>query len=232
MDRTSENLAMSRARARLRRQRWQWSLLGLLTMAASALLAVSATMRGGYALFSMAGLGLAFLVLGLTVVLAFDLWGQREADLEAARIGGGRDHVQSAEALNLLGLAAFGLVYMVFGVEAAWGVAAGDEGLREGYRALSSLAIPVAVMAVILGRKQARRRPGALPKPADELTIFFRQDALVWAVTATLIAAAVLFVAGLFQPPLAVAGMPALFELAALTAALRYWWLDRQASRG
>ena len=51
MDRTSENLAMSRARARLRRQRWQWSLLGLLTMAASALLAVSATMRGGYVLF-------------------------------------------------------------------------------------------------------------------------------------------------------------------------------------
>lgn len=234
MDRTSADLATSRARARarLRQQRWQWGLLGLLATAALALLVVSVNMRVGYALFSMAGLGLALLVLGLTFVLAADLWGRREADLETVKVGVGRDHLQSAEALNLLGLAALGLVWTVFGVEAAWGVAAGEDGLGEGYRAMSSLVIPAAVMSVILGRKQSGRRPGALPKPADELTIYFRRDALVWAVTATLIAAAVLFVVGLFQPPLAVASMPALFEVAALTAALRYWWLDRQASRG
>jgi len=232
MDKASAEMAASNAQARLKRQRWQWAFLGLLALSAAALLVVSMSMDGGFALFSMAGAGVAILVLGLVVVLAFDLWGQREADLETAKVGGGRDHVQSAEALNLLGLAAFGLVYMAFGIEAAWKIAAGGDLFREGYRAVFSLVMPMVVMSVILGRTQPRRRPGASPKPADELTIFFRRDALVWSVRATFVGATAIYLIGLFRPPLAVASLPALFELAALTASLRYWWLDRQASRG
>jgi len=224
-------LSKSRARARLKRIKREGFLLVGLAVAAFGLMIVAATMRAS-ALLSMAGFGFGLAVLGLTLVLAFDLWGRREADLETAAGGLDRDKVQSAEALNLVCLSALGLLYTAFGVEAAWRIASGVGDFDDWKPAVASLAMPLAVMSVMLGGKVWQRRAGAKPEAADELTIHFRRSATAWAFRVSLASVAALYIAGLFQAPLTVAGMPAVFEVAALTAALRYWWLDRQASRG
>ncbi|NBB66206.1 hypothetical protein GVN18_43895 [Pseudomonas sp. ODNR1LW] len=215
----------------MKRMKREGFLLGTLALAALGLMIVAAQLRGSAPL-SMAAFGFGLAVLGLTLVLAVDLWGRREADREAVTGGLDRDQVQSAEALGLVFLAALGLLYTAFGVDAAWRIASGLGDLDDWKPALACLAMPLAVMSVMLGGKVWQRRAGALPKAADELTIHFRRSATAWAFRVSLASVAVVYVAGLFQPPLTVAGMPAVFEVAAMTAALRYWWLDRQASRG
>ncbi len=206
-------------------------MLGCLALAAVGLIVVAVQMRSS-PLLSMAAAGFGLAVLALTVLLAFDLWGRREADLEALAGGLDRDQIQSAEALNLVCLSAVGLLYTAFGVEAAWRIASGVGDIDDWKPAVASLMMPFVVMSVMLGGKVWQRRAGALPKAVDELTIHFRRSATAWAFRVSLVSVAVLYVAGLFQAPLTVAGMPVVFQAAAMTAALRYWWLDRQASRG
>jgi hypothetical protein len=232
-DWNAERIALSRkrARARLKRMRREGLMLAGLALAAFALMIVAGQLKGSALLF-MAAFGFGLAVLGLTVVLAFDLWGRREADIEAVAGGLDRDQVQSAEALGLVFLAALGLLYTAFGVDAAWRIASGVGDIDDWKPAVASLAMPLAVMSVMLGGKVWQRRAGALPKAADELTIHFRRSATAWAFRVSLASVAALYIAGLFQPPLTVAGVPAVFEVTAMTAALRYWWLDRQASRG
>jgi len=232
-DWNAERIALSRtrARARLKRMKREGFLLGGLALAAFALMIMAGQLKGSGLLF-MAAFGFGLAVLGLTVVLASDLWGRRDADREAVAGGLDKDQAQSAEALGLVFLAALGLLYTAFGVDAAWRIASGVGDFDDWKPAVASLAMPLAVMSVMLGGKVWQRRAGALPKAADELTIHFRRSATAWAFRVSLASVAVLYVAGLFQPPLTVAGMPAVFEVAAMTAALRYWWLDRQASRG
>lgn len=231
MDRTATDEAKSRARARLSRQRRYWGLLACLVAAAIGLIVMAARAKGD-ALLSMTGGLLAIVVLGLAVVMAFDLWGRRQADLDLLMGGLDRDQAQSAEAFGLVFLAAMGLLYMAFGVESGWRIASQTGDLDDWWRAVFSLATPGLVMSIILSGKIWKRRPGALPKPADELALHFRQKALVWSVRVALLAGAALHVAGLYDTRLAVVGAPIVFEAAALTAALRYWWLDRAASRG
>lgn len=232
-DGNAERIALSRtrARARLKRMKREGFLLGALALAAFGLMIVAAQLKGS-ALLSMAAFGFGLAVLGLTVVLAVDLGGRLEVDREAVKGGLDKDQAQSAEALGMVFLAALGLLYTTFGVDAAWRIASGGGDIEDWKRALASLAMPLTVMSVMLGGKVWQRRAGALPKAADELMIHFRRSATAWSFRVSLASVAVLYVAGLFQPPLTVAGMPAVFEVAAMTAALRYWWLDRQASRG
>jgi hypothetical protein len=215
----------------LKRTKREGLMLGCLALAAVGLIVVAVQMRSS-PLLSMAAAGFGLAVLALTVLLAFDLWGRREADLEALAGGLDRDQIQSAEALNLVCLSAVGLLYTAFGVEAAWRIASGVGDIDDWKPAVASLMMPFVVMSVMLGGKVWQRRAGALPKAVDELTIHFRRSATAWAFRVSLVSVAVLYVAGLFQAPLTVAGMPVVFQAAAMTAALRYWWLDRQASRG
>jgi hypothetical protein len=224
-------LSRTRARARLKRMKREGLMLGCLALAAVGLIVMAVQMRSS-PLLSMAALGFGFAVLALTILLAFDLWGRREADLETLAGGLDRDQIQSAEALNLVCLSAVGLLYTAFGVEAAWRIASGVGEADDWKPAVASLMMPVVVIGVMLGGKTWRRRAGALPKAADELTIHFRRSATAWAFRVSLASVAVVYLAGLFQAPLTVAGMPVVFQAAAMTAALRYWWLDRQASRG
>lgn len=224
-------LSRSRAQARAKRQKREGLMLVCLAAAAFGLIVMAVQMRGS-ALLSMSALGFGFAVLALAILLAFDLGGRREADLETAAGGRNKDQVQSAEALNLVCLSAVGLLYTAFGVEAAWRIATGVGDIDDWKPAVASLVMPIVVIGVILGGKTWQRRAGAEPKAADELTIHFRRSATAWAFRVSLASVAVLYIAGLFQAPLTVAGMPAVFEVAAMTAALRYWWLDRQAARG
>lgn len=232
-DWNAERIALSRtrARARLKRMKREGLMLAGLALAAFGLMIVAGQLKGS-ALLSMAAFGFGLAVLGLTVVLAFDLWGRREADREAVTGGLDRDRVQSAEALGLVFVAAVGLLYTAFGVDAAWRIASGVGDLDDLWRALFALAFPLVVMTSIMSNKTVERRAGALAKPADELTVHFRQSALKWSMAMAGLSALALYLAGLFQPPLTVAGMPVVFQAAAMTAALRFWWLDRQASRG
>lgn len=232
-DWNAERIALSRtrARARLKRMKREGLMLGCLALAAVGLIVMAAQMRSS-PLMSMAALGFGFAVLALTMLLAADLWGRREADLETLAGGLDRDQVQSAEALNLVVMSAFGLLYTLFGAQAAWRIAIGHGDSDDVWRALFSLAFPLVVMTSIVSNKTAERRAGARAKPADELTVHFRQSALKWSMATAGLSVLALYVAGLFQAPLTVAGMPVVCQAAAMTAALRYWWLDRQASRG
>ena len=231
MGRATAEEMKSRARARLGRQRLEWGLLACLVLAAVILMVVAARAPEA-ALLSMTAVFFALVVLGLVVVMAFDLWGKRQADLEVLAGGPDRDQVQSSEAFGLVFLAALGLLYMAFGVEAGWRIASQTGDIDDWWSAIFSLAMPGVVMSTVLSDKFRTRQAGAPPKPADELVIHFRRHALVWSFRATLVALAAVYVAGLYDGRLAGAGAPIVFEAAALTAALRYWWLDRAASRG
>lgn len=231
MGRATAEEVKSRARARLGRQRREWALLACLVLAAIILMVMSVH-APHTALLSTAGFFFALGVLGLAVVMAFDLWGKRQADLEVLSGGPDKDQVQSGEAVNLVFFAAMGLLYMASGVGAGWRIASETGDLDDWWSAILSMAIPGVVMSTILSDKIRTQQPGALPKQADELVIHFRRNALVWAFRTTLAATAAVYVAGLYDGRLAVVGAPVMFELAALTAALRYWWLDRAASHG
>lgn len=231
MGRATAEEMKSRARTRLTRQRQEWALLACLVVAAFILIVVAVRAREP-ALLSMAAVAVALAVLGLVIVMAFDLWGKRQADLEVLAGGPDRDQVQSGEAFGLVFLAALGLLYMAIGVEAGWRIASETGSLDDWWSAIFSLAMPAFVMSTVLSDKIRTRQAGALPKPADELVIHFRRNALVWSFRTTLVAVAAIYVAGLYDSRLAVAGAPIVFEVAALTAALRYWWLDRVASNG
>ncbi|QYC09183.1 hypothetical protein [Brevundimonas nasdae] len=217
--------------ARLMRRRREGVMLGCLA-AGALILMVMAFQNPVPPLVAMVAVSLSLTVLGLTCLLFFDLWGRRDADRDALREAWDRDQVQSAEALQVVVMAAFGLLYMTFGVRAAWQIALQNGDLADWQAAVVSLALPAVVIKMILSGKRVQRRPGAAEKDADELTIHFRRSAVTWSFVAALIAMAGVYIAGLINAPLATAGMPVVFEISALTAALRYWWLDRQASRG
>lgn len=221
----------ARARERLRRLKREGLMLGCLALAAVGLIVLAAQMRAS-ALASMAGLFFGLTVLSLTMLLAFDLWGRRQADRDALASGVDRDQAQRAEAANLVFISALGLLYTVFGVQAASRIAFGESDWDDMWRALFALAFPFVVMTSMLSRKRMDKRFGALAKPADELTVYLRQSALKWGMATAGFSGVALYVAGLFQASLAVAGLPLVFQATAMTAALRYWWLDRQASRG
>ena len=172
---------------------------------------------------------------GVAVMIASAFLAQRfvpNGDTFKVQTGGAyRDKVQRQRAQSMAIMPLCGAYATFVSAKAGWHVASGASTGMD-YVVTGSGPLIAGLMLLMAAGLDNPRDKKMKRLLEDELTLSFRHKALATALGVAAVGIIGVFALGLWRPAAAVAALPVLLYVAATSAVLRYYLLDREAERG